>query len=442
MPQNTPNIPPCVSLDRVGIASLNELQNQSLQLHKQHSNIALLAQTGSGKTIAYLLPAIERLDAKRKALQCVVVAPARELALQIESVFKTLQTGMKISCLYGGHNIQTEKKSLQEQPHIVVGTPGRLAYHFRNGALKGLAISQVIFDEFDKVLEFGYLADVEEMYSHLPSIQCHTFTSATELGALPTFLRCPNVKTVDFRNNHQPLLLRYYTVRAEDRDKLSALHLLLCNLQDKASVIFCNHRDAVDRISTLLKDSGIAHERFHGGMLQNLRELALAKFRNGSSRILLTTDLASRGLDIPLIDSVIHYQLPPDEQSHTHRNGRTARMNANGSIFYILAKDDWMPEYIDADIHEFTMKQSMPLPPVPQWISLFVSLGRKDKIGKGDIMGFFCKKGNISKEQIGQIELKDNATIVAVSRNIATKLISALKNERIKNKKVSVSKAK
>jgi len=220
-------------------------------------------------------------------------------------------------------------------------------------------------------------------------------------------------------------------------DKLDTLFQLICKIGNKTTLIFCNHRETVDRISDLLIDKDLAHDIFHGGMEQDERERALLKFRNGSIKILITTDLASRGLDIPEVECIIHYQLPYTEDAFLHRNGRTARMNAKGTAYLVIADDEKYP-FLKADIETENLKGNFSLPKDSQWQTLYIAAGKKDKVNKIDIVGLLLKKGGLEKDDVGLIEVKDTASYVAVKRNMVGRVLAALTNEKIKNKKVKI----
>jgi len=220
-------------------------------------------------------------------------------------------------------------------------------------------------------------------------------------------------------------------------DKLDTLFQLICKIGTQRILIFCNHRETVDRISDLLIDKDLAHDIFHGGMEQDERERALLKFRNGSIKILITTDLAARGLDIPEVDAIVHYQLPYTEDAFLHRNGRTARMNAKGTAYLVIAEDEKYP-FLKSDIEVESLKGKFVLPADSEWQTLYIAAGKKDKVNKIDIVGLLLKKGGLQKEDVGLIEVKDQSSYVAIKRKMVGRVLSALSNERIKNKKVKI----
>jgi ATP-independent RNA helicase DbpA len=427
-------------LKKLGIEMLNTMQLETIKIIDEHKDLVLLSPTGSGKTLAFLLPLIEQINAQSEQTQLLILAPSRELAIQIEQVIRSLGAGLKTLCCYGGHLIQTERNSLKHPPEVIVGTPGRVADHIRRGHISTQYIKHLVLDEFDKSLELGFHNEMKEIIADLHRVKQRILTSATAMDEIPDFVRIKDYETLNFLPQQQiqdNLTLK--AVRSEGKDKLEAFFQLACQLGNEPMVVFVNHREAADRISGHLKDMGLAHDIFHGGLKQEERERALIKFRNGSHHILLTTDLASRGLDIPDIKYVIHYHLPKEKEVFIHRNGRTARMKASGMAYLILAEEEAIPEYIEASITFETLNTTHPLPESPQWQTIYIGHGKKDKVNKIDIVGLFIKKGKLQKNELGIIDVLDHSAFVAIERSKVNKVIELLKNERIKGKKLKMS---
>ena len=417
---------------------MNQMQKSAYKASENENDLLLLSPTGSGKTLAFLFPVLRNLKKENSGIQAMILVPSRELALQIEQVFKSMGTDFKVSVCYGGHDKKIEVNNLIESPALLIGTPGRIAYHLKNDNFDATTIKTLVLDEFDKSLEFGFHDDMSLIISEMPLLSQRILTSATAMTEIPAFTGLNNEATVDFLKVLEikpDFQLRKVITTSEE--KLETLFQLLCKIGNKRTLIFCNHRDAVDRISELLKEKGISRETFHGGMEQDERERALLKFKNDSSRILITTDLASRGLDIPEVESIVHYQLPPKEDAFIHRNGRTARMNAKGFVYLIMTEDENFP-FIKKNTPEEKLTQDYKMPSRTPYLTIYISAGKKDKVNKVDIVGFLIKKGELEKDDIGLIEVKDTTSYVAVNRQKVVALLKKLDNQRLKNKKLKI----
>jgi len=430
------------TLSNLQIKSLNEMQQASIEAININTETILLSDTGSGKTLAFLLPIAQILDKNCKATQAIIVVPSRELALQIEHVFKKMGTGFKVTCCYGGHLRETEENNLKQAPAIIVGTPGRLGDHIRRGNIITKNIETVVLDEFDKLLEEGFEEEMSFIIRSLPGLKKRVLTSATELSDIPEFVGLDKPMVINFLSGEKSEALAVQMVSSEDKDKTETLFKLICSLGNRSTIVFCNQREIVEQVSLFLKEKGIVNVFYHGAMEQQLRDAALCKFRNGSSNLLVTTDLAARGLDIPNIRYIIHYQLPTSEDAYIHRNGRTARMEASGTAILIMAPHERLPAYILPEPVAIQLPETAEVPSKPVWTTLFIGLGKKEKVNKVDIVGFLTNKGRLKKEDIGLIEVKDFFSFVAVRKSKAGPTLELIKEERIKNKKVKISVAK
>jgi superfamily II DNA/RNA helicase len=422
----------------LNIDALNEMQLASLEANKQHDNVILVADTGSGKTLAFLLPLLELFDSENKKTQAIIIVPSRELALQVEQVFKKMSTGFKITCCYGGHLRETEENNLVQPPALIVGTPGRIADHIRRGNITTDSIETLVLDEFDKSLEAGFEEEMSFIIGSLPALKKRILTSATEAVDIPAFIGLHEPVRLNYSTGEITEALAIQTVKSADKDKLDTLFNLICYLGNRSAVVFCNHRESVERTSNMLKEKGIVNVFYHGAMEQQERDSALCKFRNGTSNVLVTTDLASRGLDIPNIRYIIHYHLPATEDVFTHRNGRTARMDASGTAILILSPEERLPSYITTTVTEINLPEEAELPEKPKWSTVFIAAGKKDKVNKIDIVGFLTNKGQLKKEDIGLIEVKDFFSFVAIRKVKMAHTLQLIKNEKIKNKKVKI----
>jgi ATP-dependent RNA helicase DeaD len=428
-------------LTNLKIDSLNEMQQASVDANKQHADVILLSATGSGKTLAFLLPILEQLDPANKNTQALIVVPSRELALQIEKVFKLMGTGYKITACYGGHLRETEENNLIQPPAVIVGTPGRLGDHIRRENITVDAVETLILDEFDKTLELGFQEEVSFIIESLHHVKKRILTSATESVEIPEFLSLNEPQKLDFlpEEGTPAARLTIKEVLSPENDKVETLFRLICSLGNRSTIVFCNHREAVERTSKMLSEKSIINTFYHGAMEQQERDAALCKFRNGSVNVLVTTDLAARGLDIPNIRYIIHFHLPHTEDSWTHRNGRTARMEASGTAIVILSPDEkLMPYLADEIVEKIELPATATLPDKPKWTTIFIGAGKKDKVNKVDIVGFLSKRAHLKQEDIGLIEVKDFFSFVAVVKSKVGHALEQIKNERIKNKKVKI----
>lgn len=426
-------------LEHMKFGSFNAIQSAMISNELKADNIILLAPTGSGKTVAFLLPLLHHLNDKIAGVQALILAPSRELALQIEQVFKMMGSGFKVNCCYGGHLFKTERNNFSEPPVVLIGTPGRIAAHLRRGSFNPEQVHLLVLDEFDKSLEMGFSEDMSYIIDQLPNIQKRILTSATQAIEIPEFSGVKNPVELNFLSEEERPNIVIKAVRATEKDKLDILIRLICTIGNEPTLVFCNHREAVDRIHQLLADEGIVHDTFHGGLEQDERERALLKFRNGSHRILITTDLASRGLDIPEIKNIVHYQGASSEEAFIHRNGRTARMNAEGTAWLVLAEKESLPSFLSVSPEFVDLSGEIRLPDSPKWITLYIGAGKKDKIGKTDIVGFLIQKGGLLKEDIGLISILDNVSFVAINRVKSRHTVASVRDEKVKNKKVRIA---
>ena len=428
-----------LALKKLGFSALKEIQKETLEQFKDQDELVLIAPTGSGKTLAFLLPILEYLE-NEQITQALIIAPARELALQIEQVFKSFRTDFKISCCYGGHQVKIELNNLIDIPQVIVGTPGRIADHLRRGSINPMFIKTLVLDEFDKALEMGFEKDIKFITDKLSSIEKRVLVSATTKEYLPEYCKMPNPKTLQFVGDKKYQgELKSFFVKAINDDKLDLLKNLIYKIGNEPTIIFCNHREAVERINDLLFEHGIPTGIFHGALKQEHRERELIKLRNKSSNILLATDLASRGIDIPSIKNVIHYQIPTKEDAFIHRNGRTARMEANGNSFIVLKADEKLPDFASTEIQEFPVTTYSDTDLTTDYVTMYINLGKKNKINKVDIVGLFYKKGGLVNDELGKIEVLDYCAYVAVKRSKSKELMNTLKKEKIKKQSFIVA---
>ncbi len=423
-------------LSKLGIEQLNAMQEEAKYAIHSNNEVILLSPTGTGKTLAFMLPTIAGLDKKNTEVQALILVPSRELAIQIEQVTREMGTGYKVNAVYGGRAMSKDKADLSHPPAILVGTPGRVADHIRRESFSVEHVKTLILDEFDKSLEVGFEAEMMEIISALPNIKKKILTSATNRIEIPEFVELGNPTTVDFSDVGSSVL-KIKTVISPSKDKLETLGNLLKHIGNEPGIVFCNFKDSIQRVSDYLSDNNISHGCFHGDLEQQDRENALIKFRNGTHHILLATDLAARGIDVPEIGFIIHYHLPIKNEEFTHRNGRTARMNSNGTAYVLIWEGEKLPEFIHPDEELVELEESSK-PLGTKWQTLYISGGRKDKISKGDIAGLFFKQGKLNKDEVGSIELKQDCAFVAVPTSKIQDVIKLTNQTRLKKKKIRV----
>ncbi len=423
-------------LDKLKIEKLNPMQMEAQLTIKSNTNIVLLSPTGTGKTLAFLLPILQDLDVNCSEIQVLIVVPSRELAIQIEQVIREMGTGFKANAVYGGRAGLQDKIDLKHRPAILIGTPGRIADHFRRETFSTEHIKTLVLDEFDKSLEIGFEAEMIEIVDELPNIEKRLLTSATFRVNIPAFVGLKNPKYIDYL--HEEISqLEVKKIISSSKDKLDTLVKSLAHIGNQPGIIFCNFKDTIQRVSDYLTENNIHHGCFYGGMEQKDRERALIKFRNGTHQLLIATDLAARGIDVPEIKFIIHYHLPIKKHEFIHRNGRTARMNNNGTAYVLQWESENLPDFINNIETEKILEAPIPTP--PKWKTIYISGGRRDKISKGDIAGLFFKQGKLNKDELGVIEIKQDFAFVAVHSSKIEEVIKLTNNTKLKKKKVRIS---
>lgn len=425
-------------LDNLGISELNDMQKEMSEafLHSG-SDIVLLSPTGTGKTLAYLLPLVASVDKANDNVQAVVVVPGRELALQSVNVLRAMKCGVRGYACYGGRQTMDEHREIRKlMPQIIFATPGRLNDHIDKDNISIAHVRTVVIDEFDKCLDMGFSGEMMSLMTKLRFASRHVLLSATAVDAIPQYVNISNTRMIDYRTENNDLSdrIRIHVLRSVKKDKLDTLYACLCSIGSDSAVVFVNYRDSVERVADYLCEKGFVVSAFHGGLDQKEREAALYKFSNGSANIMVCTDLASRGLDIDGIGHVIHYHLPETREACTHRNGRTARWDATGDVIFLLGPSETLPDYVTSD-DEMTLPDILPQPSKPRMATIYIGKGKKDKISRGDILGLICKKGGVDKDNVGKIDVKERYAYVAVSIDVVKQLLQKLRNEKIKGVK-------
>jgi len=424
-------------LEKLHITELNPMQKQGIATISKNNSTILLSPTGTGKTLAFVLPILDTLDPEIDEVQALILVPSRELAIQIEQVIRSMGTGFKVNAVYGGRSMSKDKIELRHLPAILIGTPGRVADHFSNDRFAKNHIKTLVLDEFDKSLEVGFEYEMRAILNQLPAVNKRILTSATKGVEIPSFVNLQDAKIVNFLTKAINKQLCIKIVESPTKNKNETLLKLVQHIGNEPGIVFCNLKDSIQNVSDFLTKHKIRHACFNGGMEQHDRERSLIKFRNGSSQLLIATDLAARGIDIPEMKFIIHYELPLALEEFTHRNGRTARVNENGTAYVLKWEKERLPEFINKTPAENISKKAAVIE--PYWETVFISGGRKDKISKGDIAGLFCKQGGLLQEELGVIELKQDCAFVAVPISRAKKLVAELNNSRLKKKKVRIN---
>ena len=427
--------------EKLGIECLNDMQREMLDSINEPGDLVLLSPTGSGKTLAFIAPMLKELKAPNGKLQAVIIAPSRELVIQIFGIVRAIATGHKVTCCYGGHSVADERQSLSVVPSIIVSTPGRLLDHINREHINVFTTRLLVLDEFDKSLELGFNDEMKRILRRMPNISRRTLTSATMIDEFPDFLRLHQVRIVNFLADKKELdsRLTVWSVRSDAKDKLEAALSLLKSITPGRTIIFANHRESAERIQEFLVQRGVSAGLYHGGLDQQEREIALTLFDNGSNLILVTTDLGSRGLDIADVASIIHYHLPSSREIYTHRNGRTARVAANGNVYVLLGPTEEVPDYITFNDELSLNKANATAELKSQVASIYFNAGKKEKISRGDIVGFIANNGGITAQEIGTISLHDHYAIVAVPRAKVDDILSRIARLKIKNKRVRIT---
>ena len=426
-------------LDKLGISELNKMQQEAMNvILRKNDDVVILSPTGSGKTLAYLLPLIQKLDSQLPHVQMLVVVPGRELALQSQRVLKDMGTGLRSMALYGGRATMDEHRKMREvQPQVVFATPGRFNDHLLKENVSPLFIKYVVIDEFDKCLEMGFREEMSLLMGRLRHAEQTILLSATDAEEIPRFVRMGQTQRLDYLVKEEQVSERVllYKVNSPTKDKLETLKQLLLDFGDESTVVFLNYRDSVERTAAFLRECGFSISMFHGGLEQKQREDALYRFSNGSANVLVCTDLASRGLDIPDIQNIVHYHLPLGEDGYIHRVGRTARWDKSGKTFFVLNQEEQIPDYIEGNVKDFIPSPLNDHPQLPKMATLYIGKGKKDKISKGDVVGFLCKIGGLKSDEIGRIDVNDRYSYVAVKQKRLASVLRNVQGEKIKGLK-------
>ena len=430
-----------IALGKLNIDALNAMQSAAVEHCRNNSSMVLLSPTGTGKTLAFLLPLLERLRHDEKGVQALVVLPTRELAKQVFEVWRSMATPFHMAAFYGGRPLEQEVASLGgASPAVVVGTPGRLLDHLGRASFGVDKCTLLVIDEFDKCLEMGFRDEMSKLVEALPNAVSRFLLSATDADEIPMFAGAADVEKLDFRAGGEQPAVRtsFYTVTTTPDKRLDSLFSLLCSFGGEPAIVFCNFRETVEEVQAYLKKGGLHSIGYHGAMEQKERELSLYRFTAGCSNILVSTDLAARGLDIKDVRHIVHYQRALSAEIFTHRNGRTARWEAGGNVYLISFENKALPDFVPDGLEEFSLPKRAVLPPAPDWTVLYIGKGKRDKISRGDLAGFFIKTGGLRPDEVGTITVFDNFSYVAVKLNRMRAVLKAVEGKKIKGIKTIV----
>lgn len=430
--------------EKEGITELNQMQEKMLQAASEKRDIMLLSPTGSGKTVAFAVPLLKMLKDPTGRVQAIIIAPSRELVTQIAGVLRNIGGKFRVVALYGGHKVEDEVNSLKVIPDIIVATPGRLLDHIKRENIDVLPTRILVLDEFDKSLELGFEEDMQKIVKRLKNLSRIILTSATDAASLPDFLPINNPAVLNFLEGNSSLRrrMRVRSVQSDGKDKLESLLLLLRNISKEKglnrTIIFVNHRESAERLYEFLRKRKVGAVLYHGALDQRQRESALEAFNSGARPILVATDLAARGLDIEGVENVVHYHLPLTPETYTHRNGRTARVASEGDVYILVGPDEELKEYMEVD-SPYSLDSSADGSLETDKEVLYITGGRREKLSKGDILGFITKECGVPGSDVGKIAVFDHYSLVTLKRAVAPTVIEVALKSKIKGEKRRVT---
>lgn len=455
------------------------VQKEVIPLALEKQDIIVESQTGSGKTAAFGIPLSELVEWEENKPQALILVPTRELALQIKEDIMNIGRlkRLKVTAVFGKASFKTQKSELKQKSHIVVGTPGRILEHLKEGTLKVDKISSLVLDEADEMLNMGFIDQVEEVIDYLPEERQTMLFSATmskRIDQLAGFYMDPDRASVRIEQSEQntPHISHSY-VKVEEANKKKQLLDLLIIENPNASIIFCNTQDAVDEVVNYLDKAGLPIDKLHGGMDQDDRLDVLDEFRSGRFRYLVATDVAARGIDIDNVTHIVNYDVPFEKESYTHRTGRTGRAGKTGLALTMVSDNDQrrfqeIRAYVLANGEEImevfapkerTVNRAKPAfekkiktkvaPKKPRnkelnkgITKLYFSGGKKKKLRAGDFVGTLTSLKHLTAEDIGVITIQENVTYIDILNGKGPYVISEMQDRTIKGKTLKASKAR
>jgi ATP-independent RNA helicase DbpA len=435
------------NLESLGYSEMTPIQAQSLPLVLQGQDIIAKAKTGSGKTAAFGIALLEKLNVRFFGVQALVLCPTRELADQVAKEIRRLARlthNVKVLTLCGGVSIGPQIGSLERGAHIVVGTPGRIVDHIAKGTLKLDSVNQLVLDEADRMLEMGFSEDIDKVLDACNTDRQTLLFSATYPDDIKKIsARCqrdPQMVSVEAIHSETNIEQHFYELRADD-EIYPAVLTVLAHFQPETSIAFCNTKIACDELLDYLRDQGVNALALHGDLEQKERDQVLVRFSNRSCSVLIATDVAARGIDIKGLDAVINVDLARDSEVHVHRIGRTGRAGESGLALNLVVQkevhkinrlEDYMKQSITLEPLPQVDKKSLP---VPTMVTLHIDGGKKDKLRPGDIIGALTKDAGLPFEKIGKIDMFDFSAYVAVDHSIARAALKQLSDGKLKGRK-------
>ena len=437
------------NLQQLGYTEMTPIQAAALPLALSGKDLIAQAQTGSGKTAAFALTLLDRLNPRRFAVQALVLCPTRELADQVTVELRRLaraQDNIKVVTLCGGVPLRMQNASLEHGAHIVVGTPGRIMDHLARGTLDLEALNTLVLDEADRMLDMGFFDDIATVVRQCPMQRQTLLFSATYPEGIDKiarqFLREPQQVKVQAQLSGAKIEQRFYEVTRANR--LQAVAQLLAHFRPVSTLAFCNTKQRCRELVVLLQEQGFSALALYGELEQRERDQVLAQFANRSCSVLVATDVASRGLDITQLEAVINVDISPDPEVHVHRIGRTGRAGEAGLALSLASMDEMgfvgrieqyqKQESVWHKLDELRPASDQPL--LPPMATLQILGGRKEKIRPGDVLGALTGEAGYTREQIGKIQVTEFCTFVAVERAIAQQAVQRLNAGKVKGRSV------
>jgi ATP-dependent RNA helicase DbpA len=442
------------NLERLGYRAMTPIQAASLPLALAGKDLIAQAKTGSGKTAAFALALLARLNPRHFGVQALVLCPTRELADQVAQELRRLaraEDNIKLVALCGGVPLRGQTQSLAHGAHVVVGTPGRVLDHLQRETLVLDGLNTLVLDEADRMLEMGFAEDIAAMTQRCPPPQRRQtllFSATYPEGVAKLAARHLHQPVeVKLSERHAPELIRERRIEVAESERLHAVGLLLAHFRPESTLAFCNTKQQCHDLVAVLQAQGLVAMELHGDLEQRDRDQVLVQFANRSCSVLVATDVAARGLDIARLEAVINVDITPDVQVHTHRIGRTGRVGESGLVFSLVGLDEMgrigrIEEQQGRESEWLLLKELDARPNVPAlqppMVTLQIAGGRKEKIRAGDVLGALTQDVGIEGGAIGKIDVNDFSTYVAVRRDVAERALRGLNSGKVKGRSVKV----